>query len=67
MSKNNHLALQQILLTFAGLTDAQRQLFISQMNKYLLASSSQRKQLVEQWRQMLESMPLPMPRDAWKD
>lgn len=65
VSKTNHLELQQILLSFAGLTDAQRQLFISQMNKYLLASSSQRKQLVEQWRHLLE--PAALPRDALND
>ncbi|KWF75731.1 hypothetical protein WL93_28415 [Burkholderia diffusa] len=55
MSKTTHTELQQILLTFASLSDTERQLFISQMNKYLLASSSQRKQFVEQWRRLLDA------------
>ncbi|WP_155646216.1 hypothetical protein [Burkholderia diffusa] len=55
LSKTTHTELQQILLTFASLSDTERQLFISQMNKYLLASSSQRKQFVEQWRRLLDA------------
>ncbi|MDR8046031.1 hypothetical protein [Burkholderia cenocepacia] len=57
MSKTNHAELQHILLVFAELTDAERQLFISQMNKYLLASSSQRKRLVERWRALPATLP----------
>ncbi|RXV68727.1 hypothetical protein D1006_26720 [Burkholderia stabilis] len=57
MPKTIHTELQQILLIFARLSDTERQLFISQMNKYLLASSSQRKQLVERWRDLPDTPP----------
>ncbi|MBN3796170.1 hypothetical protein [Burkholderia sp. Ac-20392] len=65
MSKTNPTELHRSLLLFADQSDAQRQVFISQMNKYLLASSSQRKQLVEQWRHLVE--PAMLPRDALGD
>ncbi|WP_196487906.1 hypothetical protein [Burkholderia pseudomultivorans] len=50
MSKFSEPDVRNILLSFASLSEAGRKHFISQMNQYLLASSSQRKQIADQWK-----------------
>ena len=39
----------RVLLTFSRLNEAEQNLFISQMNEFLLASCRRRKALIEQW------------------
>ena len=49
MQKPGRQAITRVLLKFTRLKEVEQDLFISQMNEFLLASCRRRKLLVEQW------------------
>lgn len=55
MRKPGRQVIMRVLLTFSRLNEAEQNLFISQMNEFLLASCKRRKVLVEQWESELPS------------